>query len=231
MTNNQKRIQCRKCEGFGHIQSECANTLKMNKKSSNVTWSDDETDSNEDISKNIALTSVSSKFFCDSQVKERLVYLNNTIEKENSNSDESEICEESLTKSYKVMYEKWIHVTSENKLLSKINKQLSHQTESLELKIKEYETDLCVKDEKIIVKEALLVLDQLKQRLHGCSRHIIGDNDFLVNIRPMQCGEVTFGNGVTGNVISMGTLNFEGLPRLKNVNLIEGLKVNLLSIS
>ncbi|XP_062080702.1 uncharacterized protein LOC133785489 [Humulus lupulus] len=58
-----------------------------------------------------------------------------------------------------------------------------------------------------------------------------GDKDFLVNIRPMQCGEVTFGNGLAENVIGMGTLNFEGLPRLKDVMLVEGLRANLLSIS
>ncbi|XP_062100928.1 uncharacterized protein LOC133806859 [Humulus lupulus] len=58
-----------------------------------------------------------------------------------------------------------------------------------------------------------------------------GDKDFLVNIRPMQCGEVTFGNGLAGNVKGMGTFNFEGLPRLKNVMLVEGLRANLLSVS
>ena len=28
-----KRIQCKECEGFGHIQSKCANTLKKKGKS------------------------------------------------------------------------------------------------------------------------------------------------------------------------------------------------------
>ena len=27
-SNNKKRIQCKECEGFGHIQSECPNTQK-----------------------------------------------------------------------------------------------------------------------------------------------------------------------------------------------------------
>ena len=27
-SNNKMRIQCRECEGFWHIQSECANTRK-----------------------------------------------------------------------------------------------------------------------------------------------------------------------------------------------------------
>ena len=42
---------------------------------------------------------------------------------------------------------------------------------------------------------------------------------------------MTFGNGLAGNVIAMGILNFEGLPKLKNVMLVEGLKANLLSVS
>ena len=147
--SNKKGIQCRECEGFGHIQSECANTLKKNKKSFNVTWSDDETESDEDITENVALTSVMTNVLCDSQVKDRLVCLNNTTKQEESDSDESEICEESLAESYKVMYEKWIQVASENRELNKLNKKLSHQIEMCDLKIKEYETSFCDKDEKI----------------------------------------------------------------------------------
>ena len=37
-----KRIQCRECEGFGHILSEYANTLKKKYKSLISTWSDEE---------------------------------------------------------------------------------------------------------------------------------------------------------------------------------------------
>ena len=47
----------------------------------------------------------------------------------------------------------------------------------------------------------------------------------------MHCGSITFGNGIEGNVLGMGTLNFEGLPKIKRVLLVEGLKANLLSIS
>lgn len=65
----------------------------------------------------------------------------------------------------------------------------------------------------------------------GCSRHMTCNKDFLVNIRPMQSGDVTFGNGLNGKVIGIGNLNFEGLPRLKNVMLVDGLRAKLLSIS
>ena len=42
--NNNKRIQCKECEGFGHIQSECANTRKKKNKALKSTWSDEEFD-------------------------------------------------------------------------------------------------------------------------------------------------------------------------------------------
>ena len=32
-------IQCRDCEGYDHIQAECANTLKKKSKAMNTTWS------------------------------------------------------------------------------------------------------------------------------------------------------------------------------------------------
>ncbi|KAI3464784.1 hypothetical protein Pfo_021447 [Paulownia fortunei] len=37
-----KRIQCYKYEGFGHIQAECVDTLKRMGKSLTITWSDEE---------------------------------------------------------------------------------------------------------------------------------------------------------------------------------------------
>ena len=38
----KKGIQCRECECFGHIQSECANTRKKKNKALKSTWSDEE---------------------------------------------------------------------------------------------------------------------------------------------------------------------------------------------
>ncbi|XP_019179845.1 PREDICTED: uncharacterized protein LOC109175043 [Ipomoea nil] len=43
--------------------------------------------------------------------------------------------------------------------------------------------------------------------------------------------EVTFGDGVKGKITGIGTLNVTGLPRLKQVLLVEGLHANLISIS
>ena len=43
-----KGIQYRECEGFEHIQSECANTLKKKGKSFKTTWSDEESEGSEE---------------------------------------------------------------------------------------------------------------------------------------------------------------------------------------
>lgn len=37
-----KGIQCRECEGFGHIQAKCPNFLRKFRKIYNVTFSDNE---------------------------------------------------------------------------------------------------------------------------------------------------------------------------------------------
>ena len=40
-SNKNKGVQCRECDGSGHIQSKCANTLKK-KKAMNTSWSDED---------------------------------------------------------------------------------------------------------------------------------------------------------------------------------------------
>ncbi|XP_024019486.1 uncharacterized protein LOC112091030 [Morus notabilis] len=65
----------------------------------------------------------------------------------------------------------------------------------------------------------------------GCSRHMTGERSFLKNFKSLTDGHVTFGDGVKGKVLGRGILDVDGLPKLKNVLLVEGLKANLISIS
>ncbi|KAI3450426.1 hypothetical protein Pfo_007091 [Paulownia fortunei] len=65
----------------------------------------------------------------------------------------------------------------------------------------------------------------------GCSRHMTSNKKNLSNFQSIEKGCVTFGDGVSGQILGKGTLDVKGLPRLKNVLLIEGLKTNLISIS
>ncbi|CAM8951378.1 unnamed protein product [Rhodiola kirilowii] len=66
----------------------------------------------------------------------------------------------------------------------------------------------------------------------GCSAHMTGDSKFLTQIRPVIKKKfVTFRDGGKGQVIGCGTLKVPYLPILKDTLLVEGLKVNLISIS
>ncbi|VFQ84566.1 unnamed protein product [Cuscuta campestris] len=65
----------------------------------------------------------------------------------------------------------------------------------------------------------------------GCSHHMTGDNKSLKNMQEIEGGSVRFGGGAHGQIIGCGILNVTGLPSIKNVWLVEGLQVNLLSIS
>ncbi|VFQ71236.1 unnamed protein product [Cuscuta campestris] len=58
-----------------------------------------------------------------------------------------------------------------------------------------------------------------------------GDNKSLKNMQEIEGGSVRFGGGAHGQIIGCGTLNVTGLPPIKNVWLVKGLQVNLLSIS
>ena len=48
-SNNKKRIQCKECKRYGHIQSECANTRKNKSKAKKSTWSDEESDGSQEV--------------------------------------------------------------------------------------------------------------------------------------------------------------------------------------
>lgn len=62
--NVNKRIQCRECEDFGHIQSECANILKKKLKVKTCSWSDDDLDGSQDESeKHVSDTAFIASFF------------------------------------------------------------------------------------------------------------------------------------------------------------------------
>ncbi|XP_062103534.1 uncharacterized protein LOC133814611 [Humulus lupulus] len=65
----------------------------------------------------------------------------------------------------------------------------------------------------------------------GCSRHMTDDANILTNFKSLKCGVVTFGDGMSGNIVGKGTLSLDGLPKLRNVLLVEGLKANLISVS
>ncbi|XP_075515957.1 uncharacterized protein LOC142550785 [Primulina tabacum] len=65
----------------------------------------------------------------------------------------------------------------------------------------------------------------------GCSRHMTGSKDHLIDYVELRSGHVTYGGGAKGRTAGKGTLNVDGLPNLHNVLYVEGLNSNLISIS
>jgi len=65
----------------------------------------------------------------------------------------------------------------------------------------------------------------------GCSRNMTGKISYLANIRPCEKGYVTFGDGGKGKIWGIEKLISNGLPKLENVFLVEGLFTNLISIT
>jgi len=65
----------------------------------------------------------------------------------------------------------------------------------------------------------------------GCSRNITGKISYIENVRPWEKGYVTFGDGGKGKIRGIGNLISNGLPKVENVFLVEGLFTNLISIT
>ncbi|KFK25001.1 hypothetical protein AALP_AA8G053500, partial [Arabis alpina] len=65
----------------------------------------------------------------------------------------------------------------------------------------------------------------------GSSRHMTRDMNNLQSIKEVKGGKVTFGDGSRGAIKGKGQTCEIGLPRLMNVNLLQGLTANLISVS
>ena len=65
----------------------------------------------------------------------------------------------------------------------------------------------------------------------GCSRHMTGDWSLFNVLKSKKGGNVTFGDGNKSQIKGKGTISLPGLPDIANALYVEGLRVNLLSIS
>ena len=66
---------------------------------------------------------------------------------------------------------------------------------------------------------------------NGCSRHMIGDRSLFKVFESKKGGNVTFGDGNKSQIKGKGIISLLGLLDIENVLYVEGLRVNLLSIS
>ena len=60
---------------------------------------------------------------------------------------------------------------------------------------------------------------------------MIGNKWLLSDVQLSSLDSVTFRGGTKGSVLGSGSLNVPGLPKLRDVILVNGLKANLISIS
>ena len=94
-------------------------------------------------------------------------------------------------------------------------------------------TDLSSKHEVcFMMKSAFKVMDTCLWYLDsGCSRHMIGDRSLFKVFESKKGGNVTFGDRSKLQIKGKGIISLSKLPDIANVLYVEGLKVNLLSIS
>ena len=83
-----------------------------------------------------------------------------------------------------------------------------------------------------MMKSAFKVMDTCLWYLdNGCSRHMTGDRSLFKVFKSKKGGNVTFGDGSKSQIKGKGIIFLPRLPNITNVLYVEGLRVNLLSIS
>ena len=102
----------------------------------------------------------------------------------------------------------------------------------------ENEDDFLFKDQECLSHACLFVHTTLKvfnsclwYLDSGCSHHMTGDKSLFKSLKEKVGDYVTFGDGSHAQVLGKGTIEILGLPLLKDILYIKGLKVNLLSIT
>ncbi|CAM8999003.1 unnamed protein product [Rhodiola kirilowii] len=118
----KEEIQCHECRGFGHIASQCANTL-MKKKAMVASFSDSESDEEKGgtTTSFVAFTSTLEEYGSTSKIVPPLLDL---PAEDLLDSDGEELTQESLAETYKDLYEKWL-------LLVKVNKKLNDKVTNI----------------------------------------------------------------------------------------------------
>ena len=103
-------------------------------------------------------------------------------------------------------------------------RQLRESTISTDLSSK-YEVCFMMKSTFKVMDTCLWYLD------NGCSRHMTGDRSLFKVFKSKKGGNVTFGDGSKSQIKGKGIISLPRLSDIANVLYVEGLRVNLLSIS
>ena len=123
------------------------------------------------------------------------------------------------------------------------NRVLCDKVDDLKMKIQsnkrvENEDNLLFKGQECLSHACLFVHTSLKvfnsclwYLDSDCSRHMTGDKSLFKSLKERVGDYVTFGDGSHDLVLGKGTVEIPGLPLLKDVLYIKGLKAKLLSIT
>jgi len=168
LKTKNRGIQCRECDGYGHIQSECANTLKKKKKKSfNAIWSDEDSEGSqedEDHVSNYVVFNVytDQSVYADSVTKSvaesvATLPVTDSVNSENggnfsdseSNSDGEELTIDAIQESYKTMFSKWVKVCEMNKSLREQVDELVKEKDVLKRAIVNYEFQATENEKKL----------------------------------------------------------------------------------
>ena len=83
-----------------------------------------------------------------------------------------------------------------------------------------------------MIKSAFKTMDTCLWYLdNDCSRHMTGDQSLFKVFESKKGGNATFGDGSKSQIKGKGIISLPELPDIANVLYVEGLRVNLLSIS
>ncbi|XP_062093820.1 uncharacterized protein LOC133799844 [Humulus lupulus] len=152
---NPKGIQCRECEGFRHIQAECANTLKKKGRALASTWSDSEEDQNaaEDDSSDLE-----ENFVAFTVKKSETPCLDN--DSDGVCSDEGDLDQQT---SYEQMYNQWVSVIKKAKSMEIKVGELEEERRNLLGKV-----DFLTLD----IEEKRVALEEIQEKLDYANKTI-----------------------------------------------------------
>ena len=95
-----------------------------------------------------------------------------------------------------------------------------------------FEGQNCLSHASLFVHTSLKVFNSCLRYLDSSySRHMTGDKTLFKTLKEKVGDYVTFGDGSHSQILGKGTIEIPGLPLLKDVLYIKGLKTNLLSIT
>ncbi|CAM8899906.1 unnamed protein product [Rhodiola kirilowii] len=113
----KEEIQCHACKGFGHIASQCANTL-MKRKAMVASFSDSDSEEEKEGGETTNFVAFASTLGECSSTGETVASQSELPVEYSSDSDDEELTQQSLAQTYKDLYGKWLQLVNINKKLN-----------------------------------------------------------------------------------------------------------------